>query len=165
MSQKLQLSWKTATEKERNAFFDELSAQLGKLKIPTEAVNCQNVCCDHTGHRHKCDEYIMDILHLMEKVATERLPTPKRRKDNDISKNIPRWNENIQPFRDNALFWNAIRISAGKPLNTELHKIMKHTRNIYHAHIRKNKRMLDKIKRNALLNACLNGKNGIFCEI
>ena len=42
---------------------------------------------------------------------------------------------------------------------------MKKTHNLYHLHIRKNKRMLDNIKRNDLLNCCLNGKGNIFDEV
>ena len=80
-------------------------------------------------------------------------------------KAIPRWKEDIAPYKDNALFWNSVWNSAGKPHNTELHNIMKRTRNLYHFHIRKNKRMLDKIKRNKLLNACLNSENRIFSKI
>ena len=36
---------------------------------------------------------------------------------------------------------------------------------MYHLHIRKNKRVLDKLKSNGLLEACLNNQNGIFREI
>ena len=42
---------------------------------------------------------------------------------------------------------------------------MKRAKNIYHFHIRKNNRMLDRIKKDRLLSACLNNKNGIFSEI
>ena len=42
---------------------------------------------------------------------------------------------------------------------------LKRTRNAYHLHIRKNKRMLDRIKRNNLLNSCINGNGNIFDEI
>ena len=42
---------------------------------------------------------------------------------------------------------------------------MKRTRNMYRLHIRKNKRLLDKIKSNRFLEACLNNQNGLFREI
>ena len=38
---------------------------------------------------------------------------------------ITKWREEIVPFRDKALFWHSVWQSAGRPLNTELHKIMK----------------------------------------
>ena len=40
------------------------------------------------------------------------------------------WNEEVWPFRDTALFWHSIWVSCGKPLNTEVHNIMKTTRNV-----------------------------------
>ena len=80
-------------------------------------------------------------------------------------KAIPRWNEDIEPYRQDALCWHAVWLSAGRPINSELHKVMKRTRNMYHLHIRKNKRVIDKIKSNGLREACLNNQNGIFREI
>ena len=72
---------------------------------------------------------------------------------------IPRWKEDIEPFREAAQFWHAVWLSAGKPQKTE-------TRNIYHFHIRKNKRMANTLKRNNIMNACF-GDHGIdiFKEI
>ena len=42
---------------------------------------------------------------------------------------------------------------------------MKRTRNVYHLQIRKQRRMADILKKNALLNACINDKGDIFSEI
>ena len=71
----------------------------------------------------------------------------------------------MEPFKKDAQFWNSIWISAGRPLNTELHRIMKRTRNVYHLQIRKCKKAADVLRRNALLDACINGKGDIFSEI
>ena len=42
---------------------------------------------------------------------------------------------------------------------------MKRTRNIYHLQIRKSKKAADVLKRNKLLDACINGKGDIYTEI
>ena len=159
-------SWKFATEREKTAFFDEIDTQLSNLTIPSETIDCKNIHCKHTEHRIAIDDFVLDMLHVIEKAALEKLPTPKiSKKNSSTSKDIPRWKEDILPYRKDALFWNAVWISAGKPLNTELHMIMKRTRNLYHMQIRKNKRFLDRIKKNAFLNSCINGQNGIYKEI
>ena len=75
------------------------------------------------------------------------------------------WKEEIEPFREKALFWNAVWKSAGKPKDTELHKVMKRARNIYHLHIRKSRRAAELLKKNALLNACISDQGDIFKEI
>ena len=159
-------NWKIATEQDKNEFFNEINVQLNKVAVPDVVQNCKDVQCNHTQHRYESDVYVLDILHEIEQAAFRKLPIPRNKTSNNIlMKAIPRWKEDIAPYKDNALFWNSVWNSAGKPHNTELHNIMKRTRNLYHFHIRKNKRMLDKIKRNKLLNACLNSENGIFREI
>ena len=120
-------------------------------------ISCRNVYCQNADHKAACDDYMLDIVHKMEQTARETLPVPH--------KSIPRWNIDIEPYRKDALFWRSVWLSAGRPLNTQLHQVMKRTRNVYHLHIRKNKRMLDKIKKSKLLDACLNNQNGIFTEI
>ena len=42
-------------------------------------------------------------------------------------KYAPDDDEDAQPFKDTAMFWHSIWLSAGRPLNTELHIIMKKT--------------------------------------
>ena len=42
---------------------------------------------------------------------------------------------------------------------------MKRTRNTYHLKIRKNKQMLNRIKKNTLLKACLTNNGNLFTEI
>ena len=75
------------------------------------------------------------------------------------------WNDLVKPFKEDAMFWHSIWISAGKPLNNTLHHIMKRTRNIYHYHVRKCRRSADVVKGNKLLDACVNGNGEIFEEL
>ena len=73
---------------------------------------------------------------MLEKSANTQIPKPKT--NSSLYKpNIPNWKDEIEPFRDDAIFWHSIWLSAGKPLNCQLHSIMKRTRNVYHFHIRK----------------------------
>ena len=55
--------------------------------------------------------------------------------------------------------------SAGKPKNTELHKVMKRARNVYHFQIRKSRRAADRLKKDALLEARVSDRGDIFKEI
>ena len=78
---------------------------------------------------------------------------------------IPNWSEDIEPFRENAHFWHSVWISAGKPINCQLHGIMKRTRNRFHLLIRKKKRLLERVKRDEMLAACLANDSSIFDAI
>ena len=156
-------SWKRATEDESSDFFTELDRKLKCCNAQNEVINCRNVCCQNANHKAACDDYMLDILQKMEQTARETLTIPNA---NDAPhKSIPRWNDDIEPYRKDALIWHSAWLSAGRPLHTLLHRMMKRTRNIYHLYILKNKRMLDKIKNNKLLDACINNQNGIFTEL
>ena len=61
------------------------------------------------------------------------------------------------------MFWHAVWKSSGKPLNNSTHTT-KRTRNLYHYAIRKCKKSVEQIKKNKLLDACINGKGNIFDE-
>ena len=39
---------------------------------------------------------------------------------------IPGWNDLVKPFKEDAMFWHSIWISAGKPLNNTLHHTSHH---------------------------------------
>ena len=75
------------------------------------------------------------------------------------------WKEFVEPSQDTAKFWHAIWISAGRPLNTELHKIMKRTRNQFHYQVRKCKRVENFIKNKKIVENCLDGDMDLFAEI
>ena len=71
----------------------------------------------------------------------------------------------VKPFKDDAMFWKSIWVSLGKPINSQIHNVMKHTRNVYHYEIRKCIKAEEKVKKNKLLDACFNGGGDIFEEI
>ena len=103
------------------------------------------------------------VLLTVQVVAEKCLQCPKGSKEK--VKTMPGWNESVKPHRDIAFFLHQVWQSAGRPLNTGLHQIMKKTRNIFHMQARKCRKAEEKIKRNKLLNACLNGGSDIFKEL
>ena len=61
----------------------------------------------------------------------------------------------MKPCRENARFWFSVWLSAGKPLNCELHKIMRRTKNIFHYQVKKCKKAEEQIRKQKLLSAVL----------
>ena len=84
--------------------------------------------------KYPTDQFISNLMECVEFAAKEALPVPQAP---NIRKIVPGWKSEVKPFRDTAFFWHQVWVSAGKPLNTELHRIMKKTRNTYHFHYRK----------------------------
>ena len=155
--------WNMATDEQKQRYMREVDRRLQQIGIPKCAVGCNNVRCYNKDHMEAIDSLMLNVLQAVEKAADIYIPKPKN--GHQKSKEIPNWKEEIQPFRDKAQFWHAVWESAGRPIKCELHNIMKRSRNVYHLHIRKNKRLLDRVKRNALLTACLENKTDLFDTI
>ena len=126
---------------------------------------CHDVHCKDECHVDECGKVLVDVLDSTKLSAASCLPSPSNRKCPTKKTTIFRWNEDVQTFKDKAMFWHSIWLSAGRPVNTVLHQIMKKTRNIYHYQIRKNRKMAECIKKNAILDACINDKGDIFKEV
>ena len=157
-------NWKRATDEQKANFRNMLENKLEKVNTPIGLCHCSDVHCKDIEHINDCDGFLVSVLESMRTSAASCLPLPSNKKSNKKSP-IYRWNEEVQPFKENAMFWHSIWLSAGRPMNTILHRIMKRTRNLYHYQIRKNRKMAECIKKNALLSACINDKGDIFKEI
>ena len=71
----------------------------------------------------------------------------------------------VQPYQETTKFWYLVWQSAGKPLNTELHRIMKVTRNKYHYQIRRCKRIEDFLRNKKIVENRFDNDLDLFKEI
>ena len=157
--------WKRATDEQKANFKTMLDNKLQLIDIPLNLDFCHDVHCKDECHIDECGKCLVDVLDSIKLSAASCLPSPSKRKSPTKKTTIFRWNEDVQPFKGKAMFWHSIWLSAGRPVNTVLHQIMKKTRNIYHYQIRKNRKMAECIKKNAILDACINDKGDIFKEV
>ena len=148
-------SWKRATVEQRASYKTTLENKLQLINIPSNLNFCRDVHCKDEYHIHECGKFLVDVLESIKLSADSCLPSPSNKKSPTKKPSILRWNEDIQPLKENAMFWHSIWLSAGRPINTVLHQIMKKTRNLYHYQIRKNKRMAECIKKNAILDVLM----------
>ena len=156
-------SWKSASEKEKNNYASVLEDRLSDIHVHASITECRDVNCKDKKHIEEADKLMEKVLNTVQKVAERCLPVPKVGKEK--VKVLPGWNESVKPLRDIAFFWHQVWQSAGRPLNTGLHQMMKKTRNIFHMQAKKCRKAEDKIKKNKLLQACLSGEGNIFSEI
>ena len=135
-----------------------LAERLSRISTPESALSCSDVHCKNSKHKEDLDNYTLEVLETVQAVAEEILPIPSS--GNKVGKSIrPGWLDQVKPHRDKAYFWHQMWKSAGRPINTQLHNIMKKTRNTYHYHYKKCKKAEEIIKKNKLLSACL-GEGG-----
>ena len=156
-------SWKFASETERNKFTTDLQKKMEEMTVP-DCLSCSDPHCKNCNHINTTDEFMLEMLQVVENCASTNLPKPKQNRKRSKG-SILAWSEEVQPFKEDAQFWHQVWISAGKPLITQLHLIMKRTRNIYHYQIRKCKQAALKIKKNTLLDSCINNNGDIFVEL
>ena len=156
-------SWSKASADEKEAFRHCLETKLHDLHIPECLKCCRDVHCRDTDHLNIIDSFISQLLGIVEQEARENLPIIQNKSFKKKPK--PGWSELVKPFRETALFWSQVWKSAGCPQNTVLHNIMKRSRNIYHHEFRKCSRSKELIRKNKILDSCINGDGDLFEEI
>ena len=156
-------SWKRASDIQKSEYSNKLEQKLCQLNIPASITECRDVNCKIEQHMEEADKLMEEVLYTVQEVAEGCLPCPKGGKEK--VKAMPGWNESVKPLREVAYFWHQVWQSAGRPLNTGLHQMMKKTRNIFHMAAKKCRRAEEKISKNKLLQACISGEGNIFKEI
>ena len=156
--------WDKASQGEKEIFKTSLNDRLEQLVIPESVSACKDVHCRDANHQNDVDNYIIEVLNCIDKEAMQSLPVSKQHSGQQKQPR-PGWSDQVKPYRDNAHFWSQVWKSAGKPINTVLHRIMKRSRNVYHYQYRKCEKSEETIKKNKLLDACLNGDGDLFEQI
>ena len=82
-----------------------------------------------------------------------------------VGKAIPGWREQVEPYREDSMFWHAIWQSAERPNKGVLYDIMARTRNLYHYKVRKVKKQADQIRATKLLEAAQKGDLDLLKEM
>ena len=78
---------------------------------------------------------------------------------------IPGWNEDVEPFRQEALFWHEIWKSCAKPNTGDIHRKMTQSRNHYHYAVRRVKTGSDFTKAKKLFEASLSSDIDLLKEM
>ena len=157
-------SWKRASDIEKFEYCNKLEQKLCQINIPCSITECRDVECKIEQHKEEAEKLMEEVLYTVQEVAESCLPCPKPGVKETV-KVLPGWNESVKPLREVAYFWHQVWQSAGRPLNTGLHQMMKKTRNIYHMAAKKCRRAEENIRKNKLLQACISGEGNIFTEI
>lgn len=156
--------WKRATNENLLNYQSDLRQYLADIDVPEGCLQCSHVNCRSSTHREQIDVYAYDIMEAISLAVGNNIPFSNSRPD--IRPTIPGWTQYVKPFRDDAIFWHSVWMSAGKPQNCNLHLVMRRTRNKYHYAIRKVRKQEALIRKNKFLDDCLSGNvNNIFEKI
>ena len=147
-------SWNKASDEHISNYKRDLKLKLDSIVL-TDGVLCNDPTCSDAVHLKELDEFCNYITGSIELSVHTNIPLSKNC-THDIVK--PGWSVYVKPYRDDAKFWHAIWLSLGRPLNCEIHNVMKHTRNQYHYAVRKVKKNEAIIKQDNMLVSFLDGK-------
>ena len=140
-----------------------MAARVDRLVRPDSLLplsGCLDPHCQEESHRQERDSYVLDLMSAMIESSHMTIPLSAGKKNTSnadrschVENSVPGWRENVEPFKQDALFWHSVWKSAGSPSTGVLRDIMARTRNKYHYSIRKVKKESDDIRANKLLEA------------
>ena len=164
-------NWRKADDEDLDDFYETAHMRLSDIRVP-ESINCQDVLCKDVNHSHDRDLFVIEILESLTETSLECIPLTKQKPVK--VQQLPGWNETVLPLRNEALFWHAIWISAGRPRASHwpgtsggngLHNVMKWSRNKYHYAVKAAKREADRLRSEALGAAAEAGNKELFKEM
>ena len=114
-------AWYKANEADVNSYTIKLNEKLAALHPPQE-LDCHDPHCHTADHLQARDSFILDILIAMIETSHETIPMgggkPKKwdpDKNCEVETAIPGWKEQLEPLRQDSLFWHAMWQQSGKP--------------------------------------------------
>ena len=118
--------WKNASEEEKQFFSNILLHHLENIVMPENS--CNDVHCSNPDHMQAADDYLDSIVAVIKNACEIALPKSKNKTSNttnNTKKVEVGWSNEVKQFQNNAQFWHAVWISEGRPINCQLHYIMK----------------------------------------
>ena len=164
-------AWYKADEAQVNTYTFLLDEKLRNLTSPEE-LSCRDPLCTNEDHIKARDSFLLDILIAMIETSHETVPLgggKKGKYDPDknciVEKTIPGWREEIEPLRQDSLFWHFLWQQSNRPNSGSLFEVMKHVRNKYHYAVRKCKAKAEKVNLEKLFEAAKSGDVNLLKEM
>ena len=162
-AQKVKPCWKKAQPSHIQSFKYDLDHKLSNISVPDTALSCRDILCRDPGHLENLNRVSEELMETIEESVKKNIPYTSNRKG---KKSTPGWTTFVAPYKEDADFWDAIWDSAGRPQNTELHRIARHTKYKYHRVLKKVKNSETQIRQSKFLSEVLDGKvNNILKEV
>lgn len=136
------IAWGRITPDHITDYKAYVSNELQQLQVPNDVSNCVSLSCQDERHRYEIDRYCMILCDICVKAADECFPISRPNKINR-----PRWRDEMQPFKDDALFWDAIWRSCSCPRQGVVYELRQRTKRQYHYAFRRYKKQEQTLRR------------------
>ena len=125
-----QPSWQKAESEQTEDYTANLQDRMSTLQ-PPDSIHCQDPHCQNQDHRSERNSFMLDLICNMIEASHETIPMTggsKHTKNGEvkceITKCVPGWKSEVEPYRQDSLFWHSIWISSGRPNTGALHDVM-----------------------------------------
>ena len=133
-----------------NDYTANLQSKLVSLQVP-ESVWCVDPHCSDTGHCQDRDELVLEILECVVKASHTSLPSYGGRwvggNNRGHGRPVPKWQEEVEPFRQEFMYWCDVWKREGRPSTGWLHSTYIKKKAQYHYAVRRAKARSDQHKR------------------
>ena len=109
-----QLAWSKASSTDIELHKQVLQEQLMYINIPLEDLRCKDYFC--VLHRDAVEAYHNNIVSAC--ISASKCCIPVKKKE------VARWTEHVQPFKEQSIFWHHMWRENGCPRNGWFHDIM-----------------------------------------
>ena len=162
-------AWHKAKEDTVERYKTDLQERLTARPVP-DCVSCVDPHCRDPAHTRDRDTFMLDILFSVVESSHSVLPLAGGsrvcpNKSGLTAGCVPGWKEEVEPLQQDAQFWHAVWVSAGKPPQGDLHTAMARSRNIYHYGVRRARRHADKLKAVKLFEASISSDVELLKEM
>ena len=105
--------WKKASPDEKDLFVDILESDLNSIEVPNL---CDDVHCSNQEHIIAADDYLNEIVNVMENACNIALPIPFiiQNRGKKYKKVVPGWHNEVASFQEDAQFWFCIIVLSWK---------------------------------------------------
>ena len=117
------IAWYKAEDCHVTVYQSTLRATLQRVKIPVEAIACENPRCKVINHCIELNAYANAITDACLTTANDAFPHTSKY----VRKPKPGWTEYVEP----QIFWHEIWLECGRPKSGVVAEIMRRTRASY----------------------------------
>ena len=164
-------AWYKAAEAEINSYTYRLHEKLADIAPPPE-LDCHDPHCIEAEHLQARDSYLLDILIAMIETSHETIPMGGGRrmkwnpdKNCEVESALPGWRNDLEPLRQDSLFWHFMWNQSGKPNTGQLYEVMKYVRNKYHYAVHKAKKLANSMRAQKLFEQAQAGDIDLLKEM
>ena len=120
--------WNLAEDFNIKVYMELLDKNLLNIPLPYELINCKDVKCK--SHQKEICKFHDDIVNALVMACEHSIPSAKSKANK--SRVVVGWNDHVEHYFRNALFWHKYWVDRGRPDDGVIANIRRDARALYH---------------------------------